>query len=226
MPHLNIFRWQTGRGWLVLSGGGAWDSEAVQTIEAAVLGRTISQGPLVYIWAASDLETADQHMDWLRDLGARTGYLLDIVSESDQELLERLGEAGVIIVGDGPNQGALRDALDGAVLEGLRLAFSRGATIYAVGLSAEPFGALHLGSTSLTPGIAWLQHAILIAGYTPEMADELHELIRQTPEHFGIGLGQGAALALGPRGEVEVWGNPAVTVSLGREFASAYTEGA
>lgn len=226
MPHLNIFRWQTGRGWLVLSGGGAWDSDAVQTIEAAVLRRAISQGPLVYIWAAGDLETADQHMDWLRDLGARTGYLLDIFSESDQELIERLGEAGVIIIGDGPHQDALRDALDGAVLEGLRLAFSRGATIYAVGLSAEQFGSLHLGNAALKPGIAWLQHAILIAGYTPEMAGELHQLIRQTPQHFGIGLGQGAALALGPRGEVEVWGNPAVTVSLGREFASVYTEGA
>lgn len=226
MPQINIFRWQAGRGWLVLSGGGAWDSEAVQTIEAAVLGRTISQGPLVYIWAAGDLEDADRHMDSLRDLGARTGYLLDILSESDQELYERLGEAGVIIIGDGPHQDTLRDALDGAVLEGLRLAFSRGATIYAVGLSAEQFGAHRLGDAALAPGIAWLQRAIVIAGYTPDMASELHQLVRQMPENFGIGLGQGAALALGPRGEVEVWGNPAVTVSLGQEFTSAYIEGA
>lgn len=226
MPHINIFRWQAGRGWLVLSGGGAWDSEAVQNIEAAVLGRTVSQGPLVYIWAAGDLETADQHMDSLRDLGARTGYLLDILSESDQELLERLSEAGVIILGDGPQQDILRDALDGAVLEGLRIAHSRGATIYAVGLSAEQFGAHRLGNTCLTPGVAWLQQAILIAGYTPDMASELHQIIGQMPENFGIGLGQGAALALGPRGEVEVWGNPAVTVSLGQMFASAFTEGA
>lgn len=219
MPQLNVFRWQAGRGWIVLSGGGSPDSDDVQTVEAHLLARTVSPGPIAYVWAASDADSADRHMDSLRDLGARTGYLVDILSETDEEVFARISEAGVIIIGDGPHQSALYDALSGAVLEGVRAAFTRGATIYAVGLSAGLFGAHRLGGQDLAPGIHWLEHALVVSGYTPDMANGLHQIVRQTPHCFGLGIGHGAALALGPLGEVEVWGSAAITVALGKEYA-------
>ena len=220
MPQLNVFRWQPGRGWIVLSGGGPPDSDDVQTVEARLLARTVSQGPIVYVWAANDPDSADRHMDSLRELGARTGYLVDILSETDEEVYAHLSEAGVIIIGDGPQQEALHDALSGVVLEAIRSAFSHGATIYAIGLSAEQFGAHRVGEQDLAPGIHWLEHAIVVSGYTPNMADGLHRVVRQMPHSFGLGIGHGAALALGPLGEVEVWGNAAVTVALGKDYAA------
>jgi len=215
VPQVNIFQWHTGRGWLVLSGGGPWDSEDVVTIEAHVLGHTLSQGPLVYIWAAGDIEIADRHMDSLRDLGARTGYLLDLLTEEEDALFEQIGEAGVLVLGDGPQPDVLRDALPGVALRGMEAAFDRGATVYAVGRSAAIFGAHAFQSDHALPGLDWLHDAIVVPGYTPDQADQLRAQVWEHSASYGLGLAQGAAIALGGSGQVEVWGNAQITVSLG-----------
>jgi hypothetical protein len=219
MPQAHIFRWQAGIGWLVMSGGGPLESDDNLSIEAAMLGHTVSQGPIAYIWAASDIENADRHMDVLRDMGARTGYLIDILTEEDDVLFRHVSEAGIIILGDGPRQEILREALVGSALRGIEEAFSRGATLYAVGESAALIGAYAAGSNTLVPGFGWLAHAVILPGYTPDQADRLRSQVQQVPNGYGLGLGQGAALALGPVGEVEVWGNKAITISLGQSYS-------
>ncbi len=218
MPQQNIFRWRNGRGWIVLSGGGSTELDAVSHIAARVLGRTVSQGPLAYIWAAGDIEAADRDMDALRDLGARTGYLVDILTEDDTSLRTQLQQAGVIILGDGPDTLRLRHALPGVVLESIESAFERGATIYGIGQSATILGAYGIESAQIVQGLEWLTQAVIMAHYTPEQADLLREWIHESNATYGLGLGQGAALAFGPRGDVEVWGNQAITVTLGEQY--------
>jgi hypothetical protein len=220
MPQVNIFRWRPGNGWLVLCGGGPPESDDMLSVEARMLGHTVSQGPVAYIWAGSDIETADRHMEALRDLGARTGYLVDVLTEEDDLLFQQLNEAGVIILGDGPQTETLREALVGTALRGMEDAFSRGATIYAVGRSAALFGSYAVDNDALIPGFDWLAQSIIMPTYTPPEIDGLRGWVRQVPNGYGLGLGQGAALALGPTGEVEVWGSAAITVSLGRGFDS------
>ncbi len=218
MPQVNIFRWRAGNGWLVLSGGGAPESEDVISIDAKMLSHTVSQGPIAYIWAASDLEAADRHMDLLRDLGARTGYLVDIVGEEDDTLFRELNQAGMIILGDGPRQQVLREGLVGVAQRGIEDAFRRGATLYAVGQSAATLGAYTVEGNQYIEGFGWLSHALIMSHYTPEYADHLRAWVQGVEDGYGLGLSQGAALALGPRGEVEVWGNAQITVSLGQSF--------
>jgi hypothetical protein len=220
MPQVNIFRWRPGNGWLVLCGGGPLGSDDMLSVEAKMLSHTVSQGPVAYIWAASDVEAADRHMESLRDLGARTGYLVDILTEEDDLLFRHLNEAGVIILGDGPQTETLRQALVGAALRGMEDAFSRGATIYTVGQSSALFGSYAVDNDALISGFNWLAHSIIMPTYTPPETDGLRGWVRQVPNGYGLGLGQGAALALGPTGEVEVWGSAAITVSLGRGFDS------
>ncbi len=222
MPQVNIFQWRAGRGWLVLSGGGPIESGDVQNIEASVLRNTLSLGPIAYIWAAGDIEAADRHMDALRELGARTGYLVDIVSETDDELADRLGEAGVIILGDGPEQETLREALPGVALRTIEEAFMRGASIYSVGRSATLWGAAAIENGAPVVGFNWLAHALVVPAYSPDGADALRAWVQHVrAARYGVGLGEGAALALGPRGEVEVWGNSSVTVALGPDIEVA-----
>jgi hypothetical protein len=218
MPQRNIFQWRAGNGWLVLSGGGNWDTQDVTGIEANVLTHTVSQGPIAYVWAAGDVETADRHMDSLRDLGARTGYLVDILSEGEDDLFRQLSEAGVIILGDGARGEILRDAMAGVVLRSIEMAFSQGATLYTVGMSVPMLGARVFYSDSWSAGFGWLAQSVIMPGYTTEQADRLRDWVQAYPEGYGLGLGEGAALALGPQGEVEVWGNGAITVSLGQLF--------
>jgi hypothetical protein len=221
MPQANIFQWRAGIGWLVVTGGGAPDSEDNLSIIAAALSRTVSQGPLAYVWAASDIESADRHMDLLRDLGARTGYLVDVLTEEDDELYRQLDEAGIIILGDGPRQETMRDALVGAAMRGIEESFTRGATLYAVGASAALIGAYAAEGETLVPGFGWLANSIILPGYTSDQADQLRSAVQHVEDGYGygLGLGAGAALAFGPRGEVEVWGNKAITVSLGQRYS-------
>ncbi len=220
MPQHNIFHWRGGRGWLVLSGGGSSaDSDAASSIEAHMLGRTTSQGPLAYIWAASDIETADQDMDALRELGARTGYLVDILSEDDETLSTQLSEAGVIILGNGPQYDVLHDALPGVVMDAIASAFERGATVYAIGRSAMLFGAFSPRGDAFTTGLTWLAGAIIMANYKPENAALLRDYVHGSGAAYGLGLGHSSAIAFGPSGEVEVWGNRAITVTLSERYA-------
>jgi cyanophycinase-like exopeptidase len=219
MPHVNIFKWLAGRGWLVLAGGGPWETPDALNIQASLLSHTHSQGPLAYVWAASDVDTADRHMEALRELGARTGYLVDIMTETDDELFRQISEAGVIILGDGPRSEDLHDALIGVALRGIQEAFNRGATIYAVGSSAAMLGSFYLHDDEALAGFGWLSGAIVLPGYTSEQADLMRAQVAARPESYGLGLGEGAALALGPRGEVEVWGNEAITVALGQAYS-------
>ncbi|NLE50391.1 MAG: hypothetical protein GX613_03200 [Chloroflexi bacterium] len=218
MPQVNIFNWRPGSGWIVLSGGGDWLDGNLQAVEAAMLTRTLSQGPMAYLWAAGDVDTADRHMDALRDLGARTGYLIDLVSEEDDVIYNQISEAGVIVLGDGPNARTLRDALDGIALSGIQEAFDRGSTIYAAGASAAMMGAAFVERGALVDGIGWLASAVIMPGYSPDQAADLRAWVRGVPDGYGLGLGAGAGIAFGPRGEVEVLGSGAVTVSLGQRF--------
>jgi hypothetical protein len=219
MPQANVFRWRDGGGWLVLSGGGTWDSDDNASVEAAMLTHTHSQAPIAYIWAAGDVEAADRHMDALRELGARTGYLVDILTEDDQTLARQLSEAGVIILGDGPRRGVLRNALTGTALRSIEEAFDRGATLYAVGQAAAVLGADVVQDDGIVAGFNWLAQSLILPDYSGAQAARMHSWLIQHPGGYGLGLGQGAALAFGPRGELEVWGNAAaITISLGRDY--------
>jgi len=221
MPQANIFRWRAGNGWIVLAGGGSPDSDDNFNIEAGVLTRTVSQGPIAYVWAASDIETADWHMDSLRELGARTGYLVDILTEDDESLQRQLSEAGIIILGDGPRVTTLHDALVGVAWRTIEESFRRGATLYVAGKSAAIMGGHMLDGDTLSEGAGWLADALIVPCYTSDQADNLRDHVAGLPDGgYGLGIAAGAALAFGPNSSVEVWGNARITVSLGRSYDS------
>ena len=165
----NIFRWRTGRGLIVLAGGGDPNSEDNLSITANLLSHTLSQGPIAYIWAASNIEQADLHMDLLRDLGARTGYLVDILTEEDDALARQLNEAGVIILGEGPSGERLQEALVGVALQAIEDAYrrgdalrhrtERGRTGHLRRARRDPIGRVQLAG--------WLDHSLAIRPRTP-----------------------------------------------------------
>src|SRR5438552_3939462 len=205
MPQANIIRWRDGTGWLVLSGGGDYASADTGEIEAEALARVAAGDPMAYIWAAGDVETADKHLDALHDLGAPTGYLVDVLTEDDETLRGELAVAGLIVLGDGPNVKALRSGLLGAALEAIGSAFERGAVILGVGQGAAVLG----NFMPEQPGVGWIEGAAIMPGYEDDKATaQLRDLLAKNPDAYGLGIARGSALALGPgdsesQGEVE-----------------------
>jgi hypothetical protein len=216
MPQANVIRWRDGAGWLVLSGGGDFASGETGDIEANALARVHAGHPVAYIWAAGDVEAADEYLVALDDLGAPTGYLVDVLTEDDDTIRRELSVAGLVIFGDGPNLKELRSGLPGAALDGIGTAFERGAVIMGIGQGAAVLGSFLEEQT----GLGWVEGAIIAPEYDRDgVPERLHNLLLKHPDAYGLGIGTGSALALGPDGQAEPWGKRQVTVKLGRGFA-------
>ena len=96
MPQVNIFKWRPGSGWIVLSGGGDPASGDVQAIEAASLTRTLSQGPIAYLWAAESqnapphaLEYARGQLEYTLAMQAEDGEFYNFVTDAEGTINER-----------------------------------------------------------------------------------------------------------------------------------------
>jgi hypothetical protein len=209
MPAQSVFRWLDGRGWLVLSGG------ADDDVRAAALGRSAADGGVACVALSGD---PDLVLDDIVDLGAPSGYIVDVFGEDDQSLREKLAEAGMVIIVGGGSVSEVRGALQGVALEGIQAAYANGAVILLEGLSAIAFGAWLVGET-VENGLGWLETAAIITGVTN--ADSYAKPIFEAhTEAVVVSIQQGSALALGPDGQVETWGGREVSIALGPAYGT------
>jgi len=209
-----VLRWIDGRGWLVLS---ATNNDEIR---ALALARASADGGVAYVsmgGAAAERALAD-----MEDLGASAGYLVDVLTEDDDTIRQKLAEAGVIVMPDGLTVSEARDALMGAAISGIHDAFTNGAIVLAEGGSAAVFGAwVMLESSQITSGLDWLGSALVMSDVTSvSESDEAKTVLNSQPAAIAVGIGAGSALALGPDGEVETWGNKQVTIALGRDYSA------
>lgn len=211
MPAQSVLQWRDGRGWLVLAGG---ESAATR---AKVLARAITDGGLAVIWAASNIDAGDHLLDDLEDLGAPSGFLVDVLSEPDDSLRTHLAEAGIVVIGDGDDVSQLRSGVLGAAIEGIQTAYNNGAVILVEGQSIALMGAWITPRTGLlTDGLNWVANGLLLPT-THVTVERIKELLLQYPSSIAITISPESALALGPDGEVEVWGDREITITLGAE---------
>src|SRR5689334_570131 len=165
MPQANVLNWIDGEGWLILSSGK--DDE----IRANALARVQADGGAVYlaIGGESPLEISptEHTMEDMNDLGARSGYIVDIMTEDDETLTEKIGEAGIVVISGGESVAELRSALLGAAIKGIREAYERGAVIFTEGYAAAVFGTWALlDSGKIASGLDWLKNALVVVGLT------------------------------------------------------------
>jgi hypothetical protein len=81
-------------------------------------------------------------------------------------------------------------------------------------------GAIALASQGLSidsnigvlDGWSWVSDLIVAPHYTSSREEDLRAAVSDRPGSVGIGLPEHAALALGPNGEQEVWGEQGVSV--------------
>ncbi len=218
MARNNIIQWRDGRGWLVLSGGHIPESD----VRAQAIGHIDADGGVAYVSFGSDAESAEILMNDMQDLGAPSGYFVDVLSEDDETIRSKLSEASLIVVESGVSSADMRSALMGAAVEGMQTAFENGAVILLEGKSASVFGTwLLLETGEIRQGIGWLSQMFVLPGVTEvAQSDVGKEALKEEASALALGIGEGSALALGPDGEVEPWGEGRVTIALGRSFTS------
>ncbi len=223
MPSRSVLRWLDGRGWLVLSGAGASAGEADSSeIRARALGRAAADGAAAVVYLG-EVSRADALLDDIEDLGAPSGYLVDIISEDDETIRNRLTEASVIVVAGASSGSMAYSTLLGAAIDGIRAAYENGAIILVEGSASGAFGAYILDADgSVSAGLGWLLDALILPGVA-SIGQSALPALNVYPEAVGIGIGSGSALALGGGGEVEIWGARRVSVALGSAYRGGQT---
>jgi hypothetical protein len=209
-----ILRWYAGMGWIVLSGG----ADAGGEIRAAALRRAKASGGVAYIGFNED--SADAILDDMDDLGAPTGYLVNVVTEDDDTIRQQIEEASVIVLDDSVTPDEWRSSLLGTAIEAIQSALSRGAVLLAEGSGAEALGGFTINDHGqLTQGLGCIANTLILTDTTSLADSEVARAILDAqPDALVLGIGVGSAVALGGDGSLEVLGEEEVAIALGRDY--------
>lgn len=199
--------------------GGADDD-----IRAAALERVTADGAVAYValgaGESSTLSAAERALEDLEDLGAPAGYLVDVLSEDDATLEDRLGAAGMVVIEGSASAPEVRSGLLGAAAKGIEKAYQNGAVLLLEGSAAAVFATWLLGvEDTAQHGLGWLDGVLLMPGVT-SLSDSAaaQAFLNAEPVALVVGIGVGSALALGPDGQIELWGKKDVAIALGRGY--------
>jgi hypothetical protein len=211
MTAQQILNWVQGWGWLVLSGG----PDSLSDIRAQAITRISAEGGVAYIGLHDDDD--EDLLEDMNELGAPTGFLVNILREDDETIREHLKEAALIVIPGDMDLVALHSALMGAAEESLRAAFERGVVILAEGPAATLFGKVFAKDADHTgDGFHWLEDALVVPAVTSLAESQLaRDVLAVHAAQVAIGIGVGSALVLGPEGQIETWGQRQVTIALG-----------
>lgn len=210
-----------------MSGGGDFEQGETDVIDTRMLTRSDADGPLVYIGAAHDELRAEAYLDYLGELGGRSGFAIDIIMEDDNTLETQISEAGIVVIGDGPDFERLFNGMHGAAIKAVHTAYLQGAVVIGHGAGAEIFGQYVMRDTRENPrkGFSWLQRAAIFSNQPgPAEKAALQKLLSKKPTSFGLGIRPESALALGPNNMVELWGNQQIAISLGQAYTTQNLE--
>ena len=205
------FGWQAASGWLVLSGS----TDALGEIRARALSRCDASGAIAYVSLAGDL--GDALMEDMAELGATSGYLVDLEESDNNEIYERLNSAAMIVI-EAPCAGdELCRLMRRTAIHAIRDALNRGSLVLLEGAAAACAGEHMLdASGGISTGLGLVHNALIAADTSSVSQNETLRAARlQMPDAAFIGLAAGAALALGPEGSIETWGERQVSISLG-----------
>ena len=204
-------RWPESNGWLVLSGS----PDPRSDIRAQALSRANASGVIACISLSNDL--GDELMDDLAELGAPTGYLVDLQEGDSSEIYERLSTASMIVIEPGQDIQRLKRLMSQTAVHALKEALDRRALVLFEGLAAALAGEyLAQPGGDLTKGLKFVRNACIAVNASSAVKSAAAQKIhRAQPKAVLIAIDRGAALALGPNQRIETWGQPQIAFALG-----------
>ena len=204
-------RWPETNGWLVLSA----EADALSDIRSLALARCNAGGAIAYISFAAD--RGDALIEDLAELGAPAGYLVDLEDSDNNAIHERLSSAGMVVIEGGSDIDRMKRLMTHTVIHALKEALEYGALALMEGLASTLTGSILVdGKGEIGAGLKIVDNAAILTEVGSIAESEAAQRILLTqPEMVCIAIERGAALALGPQGQMETWGESAVTFSLG-----------
>jgi cyanophycinase-like exopeptidase len=191
-----------------------------EQIDRAAIEAAPSDKPIAFVPAANcPPEYGESFLQVYRQHGAPDGYVAPITSREashDAQNLSLLRDAGLIYFGGGDTTELLASMTDTPAVDAVAEAYARGAVV--VGMSA---GAIALSERGLSLGAgvlegwSWLERILVSVHHDAGRGAAFGGAMREHPDMLGIGIPEDAALALGPEGEIESWGDEELVVRRG-----------
>lgn len=215
-----VFRHPPSDGWIVISGPvPTFGSESPQLAERLIERVDLSRTSMCLLMGEMISEELHLFIDDVEALLDAPVVVIRAQNISELECEELYATAGLILLTGGQTQDWIR-ALElpesclkiGRLLEDCGLVLATGPAASALGswvfidIDEKP-----------VPGLGWMDGAVVL----PKVQDPItipgvKEFISQHDLSYALGFPHGAILALGPKGEVEVWGGTPPIIALGR----------
>jgi hypothetical protein len=204
-----LLRRPPGLGWLVLSGG-SLPEDLVQRVLALV---DQAGGITAVVPSPENLPEAEPILQAWTDISGWSGRAVDC--DSSEILEDALAEAALAVLPDlAGAQQYLRAIGQTDAGEFLLAALDAGVTLVCEGAAAEALGELIADSAPSSPGLPalrWIPGAVL---QTRFRGGATFPLAGRRKDLFRIGLPEGVAIAMGPAGEREMWGDEKPTITF------------
>jgi hypothetical protein len=202
-----MLAWEDGAGWLVLSSS----EDALSEVRAQALNRMIPEGDIVYIGV--DEDSAEELIEDMGELGAPTGFMVNVMTEDDQSIMDQVSAAALIVIPAEIDPRDMHSVLKGVALEAIKTAYQLGAVVLIEGSSSAIFGKVYVADNMGYEGLDWVRGALILPDVASATDSELaREALSADAADVAIGIGAGSALVLGRGGVIEAWGEKQVSV--------------
>jgi cyanophycinase-like exopeptidase len=203
-------------GWAVLAGGLPSIGSAFPDLGERLLERIdISRPPLGIKPRGAQPRRLMAFMEELEILIETPGEVLD----AGEEAADRLEDAGIVVLAGGGIRDWLQALTHSPLEQSLMAYLQSGNLVLAAGSSAGALGGwtFEEGVYELTEAVGWLPGAVVLPGIDdPASLPEVRRILCAETRSFALGLPRDTALAIGPRGEVQVWSRAAPKLVLGK----------
>lgn len=211
-----VFRRAHSEGWLILSG-------PIPTIANARIERLLEvinlSRPLlvIHLQGTPSLEIEQWAMD-LEALLEIPSTILDLDMVDDHILIERWQEAGLVILVAEDELVAAQSPLKRIADNPSELVLDHDQIVWFVGNAGTSLGEWTYNSSmdQILQGMGWLPGAIILnqPGGVVEL-EPVQEILRSQSRSYALNLIGGATIAIGPFGEIDLWGSPTPSIVLG-----------
>jgi hypothetical protein len=207
-------------GWLALAGSApSLNQSGAQISERLLELADLSQVPLLL----TPVETLSTELqEFVEDLGILLSHEVQVIHPDDlaeQELRELWLNAGIVIMAGG-SQAYWREVISERLFKiQPQEILAEGAVLFCFGACASLMGAWAFNQELLEieKGLGWVFGSLVVPTNTdPAEIAAVHNHLEERANVFALGLPDGAVLALGPEGQVEVWTQKAPVLLFGR----------
>ncbi len=204
------------QGWALLAGGLPSIGGAFPDLAERLLERIdVSRPPLGIKPYGAQPAKLKAFMEELEILIEMPGEVLD----AGEEAADRLMDAGMVVLAGGGVRDWLQALAHGSLEQSLRECLQSGSLVLAAGSPAGALGAwtFEEGVYELTEAAGWLPRAVVLPGIDdPASLPEVRRILSNEDRSYALGLPRDTALAVGPRGEAQVWSQAAPKLVLGK----------